>query len=719
MKRKILCVLLTIMMLLALMPAAVLSAAAKPVSSYTEFIIMHSSNDPANYRIYATTDGDVFDLFKFGADAEPDNNETPRAYSTIGGAISAITGTVGTGAATLYFGEAGSTDVIDIGEDHIDLGDSGTYTIKGSLTGCPDAGLLTLAGVSVVIDGATIESTGTYPAISCDDWTVSGSVTIKDNSTVQNTNAANGGHAIYLKGYEMDIQGGTVYSKGRIAVYCSSDLTVSGDSTQVKTDSTDDEAIMCGTAEIQGGTISSKGGDAVNANDLTVTGGSISSESGAALFLEGGTSSISGGTITTANTKTTMGKFDHPGAVCSVDQTLNISGGTITNTAESGYGVYNVLDEGESTCALYLSGTPAISGPTVDIATDTVIHANDGGETPAAYAGGALDIEYIGSLVSGTVVVDNVTNDNKSSFNITNSDCTLELDGTDLVLKAPVPVYVISKGETSATDYYYIRKGTEDSDSYDAFVDDADADAESGSAYSTLGAAVTAVTTDVAGGAATVYFGETGFNPEDLSGTLDAGDDDEVTFSGSGTYTLKGALTRGSDAEALPTLGLSDSASLIIDGATIDNEIYSKTFCAVGSGDVTIKSGTVQNTYTPNEENEDEDIYAILVNGNSLYISGGTVYCKNGYAVYNIGQGETVISGENTQVKSDSTRDMAIMCAYLEIQGGTVSGKSGGVFGYYLTISGGTVTEARARRHYDRRRQNQRRNDHKRKCRNG
>ena len=145
-----------------------------------------------------------------------------------------------------------------------------------------------------------------------------------------------------------------------------------------------------------------------------------------------------------------------------------------------------------------------------------------------------------------------------------------------VTVESPAYVYVI----TGTTGSFNVYRSVHDVDDFSAL---------EGNPYSTVNAAMSAVTSAVGSGSTTLYFGETmtGATASTVSGTLDTGSE-YVNLGSSGTYTLIGGLTSGADSCTLKLEG----ASAAMDGATVENTgtgnaVYN------GAGQVKICGGTI------------------------------------------------------------------------------------------------------------------------------
>ncbi|MEN6351581.1 MAG: S-layer homology domain-containing protein [Syntrophomonas sp.] len=457
--------------------------------------------------------------------------ESNTAYSAIDIAVSAVTAEVSSSSATLHFGTTGTSSsnvvgTLDIGSANINLGTSGTYTLKGSLTNCSIGGTATvyLYGASITVDGASIEDTGAgsliYNSGNGNIIIIDGTLQLPNSNCMVISNAGKGNITIYdgtlqatgngiviynsdsgtieisggtlqaagnrqvifnagsgtiqISGGTLEntgssdtitnngngsitVSGGKVYSagknailnqKGTVSVSGSEWIEADGTGTLVKTDSLTEPDIVStseGSVVISGGTVSAKVNTICANSVVSISGGKIEAENGAALYLYGSTSYISGGTIISANTtEANAGALEsslYPGTIWlsdyySADAKLYISGGTITNTAAGYPAIFNYRCSCWDTpysSNIYLSGSPSISG-TADIWTNSTIYASNGTDP---YTGDVLAFEYdSGSITSGTTAaVGNVTSGvNDGLFSIANTGYHLTLNGSNLII---------------------------------------------------------------------------------------------------------------------------------------------------------------------------------------------------------------------------------------------------------------------------------------------
>ena len=223
--------------------------------------------------------------------------------------------------------------------DNIDLGDTG----------------VTISGKSLTLDlnGQTITHSGSGPAITLTGDTGAG-LTVTDDSTSGKLEVASNCAIWNLSTGTVTVEGGTVSATNSngVAIYNSSTgtVTVSGGTVSAIGDS--GSAIKnysTGTIKVTGGTVSATGeyGTAIWNNSIgkiTISGGEVKATTGIAIFnANTGAVEVSGtAVVTSKNTGIDEGTI-YLNAVPNTAQTvLEITGGTVENTASSGdkYAVY-------------------------------------------------------------------------------------------------------------------------------------------------------------------------------------------------------------------------------------------------------------------------------------------------------------------------------------------------------------------------------------------
>lgn len=221
------------------------------------------------------------------------------------------------------------------------------------------------------------------------------------------------------------------------------------------------------------------------------------------------------------------------------------------------------------------------------------------------------------------------------------------------------PIYVITMGESTATDYYYVYKETSEGVGFVPFIG---TNTHSNDYYWSLYDASTDICSDVKASSATVYFGNTGSTDQNVTGTMDTSNG-AGNFSGGGTYTIKGSLS----ATTTSALTADDTTSIIIDGATLSGVAIGN----IGSGTITVNSGIIAGGTTN----------AIVNNGSgSLIINGGKISSESTAAIANSNNGKITISGDEWDESSETGTlvqgawGVVQTSGTLQIDGGTIIG---------------------------------------------
>lgn len=233
------------------------------------------------------------------------------------------------------------------------------------------------------------------------------------------------------------------------------------------------------------------------------------------------------------------------------------------------------------------------------------------------------------------------------------------------------PDYVITKGPTTETDDYYVYSSADSSTPI--------------STYSSITAAMSAVTTEVVSGSTTLFFGLTGSSTSGVTGTLVLGIDEYVNLGSAGTYTLKGGLSGSSENCTLYMNG----ASVIVDGATLANTRtvvgdVATTIYNAGSGSITVQSGMV--TSSSGSAIWNNSTGKVTVTGGTVTAQGliSAIYIAVGGSVGNTVLEMTGGSVTNTCTSSTDLNGFDAVaiwndnCGTVKIRGGTVIGGTNG-----------------------------------------
>ncbi|GBU25688.1 hypothetical protein R83H12_02343 [Fibrobacteria bacterium R8-3-H12] len=249
---------------------------------------------------------------------------------TISNLMTAIRTDAAGSATTIQFGD--NSTVLDIGTAYITFDGSASpawassITLTGKITSSADGTISLTNGASITSTAAEITSTDKYCyAISNNAGTVtiSGGTVTSDQYIAISNNAGT-----------VTINGGTVKGAGAIDSYGNGTVTISN-----------------GTVM---GSVSNSGTGTVN-----ISGGTVSATDGRAVYISStGKIIVSGNAkVTPANTSSTDGTIVISSSSTETANRLEITGGTVENTAATGNAVYN-----ESTGGILLSNNP-ISSP--------------------------------------------------------------------------------------------------------------------------------------------------------------------------------------------------------------------------------------------------------------------------------------------------------------------------------------------------------------------
>jgi len=417
---------------------AVTISRAAAVSSNSNFLITKSSptdsaTETSYYYVYAGNAEASLSAFS------GDNADVGGYYSSFTNLITDVSASADT-SATLYFAKTGNTvatalGTLDTDGNSIALS-SGTYTIKGAITStsiASDSGLITLTGASVIIDGATIDSSkyGIYNTGTGSITVSSGTITTSTGIGIYNTNS--GG---------ITVSDGTITSTDSsgygIRNSGSGSITVSGGTVSAIANAIVSDS--SGSVTVNGGTISATGttGAAISVSktgSLTITGGKISSSRLAIAFgstsgsflvtgsewndttqtgtLISGTTNITSAASAEIKGGTFLSTSDVP---VSITTDVTISGGAITANSSSNPAIVIVqgttkITSGTITSGNTLTSPSASSGPGVILlaasSSNTALYISGGTITNTASTGYVIyntsAIGYAPSLyLSGT-----------------------------------------------------------------------------------------------------------------------------------------------------------------------------------------------------------------------------------------------------------------------------------------------------------------------------
>ena len=738
-KKRFLSIVLTLCMLVMLMPQLTLPAAAE--TSYNYVII----GGPGSYDVYH---------FESGSDTAVQDSDN---LSTMAAAIGPIKTAVGSGSTTLIFGASitgtsvsSVTGTLDIGANYIDIGASGTYTIKGGLTGSHTFCTLYVYGASVDVDGADVANTNIGDTIYNSG---AGGVTVR-GGTVTSTS----GSAIHNRSTgKIIISGGEVTSQGSdpaVHLYAGTAgediLEISGGIVQNTGTSYAIYNYSVGKITISGGTVTSQSttgtiylNSGTSGQDvLAVSGGTLTNESGNVIYYKGagninisdgtfevsgnynavidiatgntGNINISGGSLSAAGTSYAIYNFGGSGNInisgglitaesIAVDiypgaSVLNISGGTVESTGA--YAVYN-----SSTSTINITGGTVTGGTygVYNVSTGYVYLSSDPSITGVtagiwvaspgkvvANDGEASPVYFTGNPVSvyygASITPDTTIAVSGVSGNSDKFTCANAGYGFSLSGTDLVINRVYDYVISGPTGNYSIYRSVSGANSFSLQASDLE--------Y--ISYAMDPIIAAVGTGTAIVYFGasmsEGGI--ENLSDTaLDIGAN-YINVGASGTYTIKGGLTgSSSDCTIRP-----NGASVIVDGATLENTNTSNGHAIknLGSGSITVQDGAVTSAKSNAIANNSTGKVTITggtvgaeANYPAIYLAAGT----SGTEILQISGGTVQNTGTSHAVYNNST-------GKITITGGTVGtgGNSETIYLFtgmvgteILQISGGTV----------------------------
>ncbi|GBU24889.1 hypothetical protein R83H12_01524 [Fibrobacteria bacterium R8-3-H12] len=363
---------------------------------------------------------------------------------------------------------------------------------------------------------------------------------------------------------------------------------------------------------------------------VTISGGTVQAMGNryAVYNNSGGKIIVSGSaTVTSANTSTTGGTIVNSGT-----GTVEITGGTVTNTASNGNAVYN-----RYLGSILLSGNPTITG-TIMKASTGVLSVDNNFNPSKTYTLGFTNTD-------GVAVKDGASK--KSFFTLANTTLNgfslgLIVQGNDLVISVTDGYTVANSGST-----YTITKGTGSYTTIQTVIDSIKTLANSNNA-------------DV-----TIQFG---------SGNNDTLDIAEDYFSLDGWYkaiTLTGKITsKRNNYIIFPHSSITSTADII---NTVGSVIYNS------NATVNISGGTVQATNIDAVRNASSG--KIIVSGNAKVTSANT--SSSSGTIVNSGTGTVEITGGTVENTSNNANSRAIYNAST----GTINITGGLVFAYGPAVS--------------------------------
>ena len=339
---------------------------------------------------------------------------------------------------------------------------AGSYYLNDNV----DVDVTIVGEVNLCLNGRTITTTNGYGAFHVKSGAT---LNICDCSTslpgkIENTNASTDYPGIRNNGGTVNVYGGTVSGAhtgiinknnngGTVNVYGG---TVSGTNTGIKNEKNSNLNIYNGTAQATGST----GYGIYNQGTVSVSGGIVTGGSNGIRNYYTGTINVSG----TVQVSGTTGIYNDGG-------TFNVSGGTVTAIGNSGSGIYNsgtgtltvsggtvTANNGSSkgisnSGTLNLQGAPSITGAAADIYlnSDKLITIGEGGLTYTSDKAISVKMSTPGTFTTGWTTKMGENADYDSYFTSANDGYIVQPDGSgELKLAAPI-TYTVTYNRNGAT----------------------------------------------------------------------------------------------------------------------------------------------------------------------------------------------------------------------------------------------------------------------------
>jgi len=533
---------------------------------------------------------------------------------------------------------------------------TGTLTISGGTVVATDYTVYSNSAGSIIITGNAKIAATTGSAIY--HYATSGKVIISENAEITSASTSSGYGTVYIREGSAEITGGTItntssgyaiynvssevlnISGGKVlaatgsAIYhfATSGKVIISENAEITSTSTSSGYgtvyISRGSAEITGGTITntSSGYAIYNASSevLNISGGKVLAATGSAIYhyATSGKVIISGSAeITSANTSTSSGTLYIRSG------TVEISGGTITNTASGGNAIYNSLTTANS---LLLDGSPVIEGNIRSLRGTLKISAGFiPGERKYTFTSSSFSVGDIVWQNGGIFIENFAIADDTYGLSVNN-------DG-DIIVRYGGFI-------KNGTNYVIPRFLT----------------------TPTISNTVSGIRIDANGSDCIIQFGE---NDEVLSIGSNS-----ITIANDANYSWGNVKLTGNIANT------STSAAVItVNGPKVDSEANISTTSTYailnnGAGILTISGGTVEAT--------DNVVYnnstgMITISGNANVSATNA----SGRVVYNASTGKITIS-ENAVIESASTGNLGtvhIANGSAEITGGTIKNTAGNI----------------------------------------
>ena len=522
-----------------------------------------------------------------------------------------------------------TTGVLDIGESGITFANVGTnwgkITLLGSLTSTFWANTIYVYdGVSVDVKGSVVNTAdgGGYTIINGGNVTVSGGTVSSTTSGIAITNSSYSSY-VYISSGKVEVAGAT-----GLAIDNLGSIIIS---------QTEGSTTIITSASTQG-TINNQYGAFV-----TITGGTVENTAGVAIFNESRSSTIisqaAGSTtlITSANTNDAQGTIYNQG-----DGFVEITGGTVQNTAAGGRAIYN---NG--------AGAIHVGGGTVraNVSNGRAIHNQAGGTVNVD--AGRVEVVIPSGPNTGSGIA--VYNNGIGTINISGTS-TLEATGTtsgaEAIRNNGAGNVNISGGTISSNDYVINTNG--------GLLDISD-----GTVRTTSGTAVIFIqgsgSVNIRGG--TITRTSAGAGPKTIihsssgelnisAGTVSASGDCIAISSESGTGQIN--ITGGTVSAATGTaISSSGSRPINISGGAQVTAAAGIAIRSSSAGVITISGGTVTSANT----NADEGTILLTgtITGERLVMSAGTVENTttgaNARAINNLSAADISISSGTVMVR--------------------------------------------------------------------
>jgi hypothetical protein len=546
--------------------------------------------------------------------------------------IDAIRTHAGGGDRTIQFGNL--TTTLDIGANSVNFNNSGgtwgVVTLTGKITSSMSSNT---SGTIVTANAVAVTSTAD----------IGNSVSGYANAVYHNSTGA------------FTISGGTVsaYTGGAVAVYNNSTGTVTISGGTVQATSTGGHAVHnASTGKI---TISQPAGTTTK-----VTSSNNSTNNGTIYLADSGTATavrleITGGTVENTNNS---GNYSTANTIYNASTGgVTISGGTVS--AVKGVAVYN-----NSTGKITVSGTTTKVTSANDTSgyNRTIYLANSGTATTAR-------LEITGGTVENTSSGDAVYNDSTGGVTISG--------GTVSSLLYSIGAVTISGGTVSRESNWGSGTVTISGGTVSGVYNGSTGtiNISGGTVSGTTGRAVENNSTgavNISGGTVSATTGYAVYN--NSTG--------KITISqpaGATTKVTSANVTAAQGTIYIASSGSATADRLAITGGTVENtasNVDARAIYNAGSGGVTISGGTVSSAATGRTVHNNGS-GTINISGGTVSATGGTFSATTGVAVYNNGSSGTVNISGGTVSATTGITVINISSGTINISGGTVQATTG------------------------------------------